>query len=462
MVISCSTSIATVDDLPPLPPLCNVHTGRRCKMTNGLLHPSVTVFALQSREKTLLADSKSRAFGSHRKSSKHNHLRHPPQDHAPHGHAYVPRATKSELCTKEAATYHRPHCLHEGSYYESAGGALRTNATGFFSYTRGRWEREYVTVDSKRDKNHDLSHGFRYHLDVPGCDLKAFSADFFCVTMHALAAAQRDWQRSGSAGGSARREAGSPYIVFVGDSLVGGQFGSLWSSTVLLRGAPGEVMHAANSTHEACGVRTRSWRTDRLKQTVKHSGAPDSWVEEVCFKATVAVVNTGAHASGQDGFEADFRAALDRLLEVCGEGIRRGVPTVFFRTTAEGNPWCNTVGHVPPPSMDAWDEDTWLVLTGDRPAPPDKLFNPAWHWREFQSYNRYARLALEGTGIRLLDVVPMTRLRPTDDWGQTDFRGKPIDCLHGNGAAHEWNTLIINSIAALVCERPKELPVYPG
>ena len=78
MVISCSTSIATVDDLPPLPPLCNVHTGRRCKMTNGLLHPSVTVFALQSREKTLLADSKSRAFGSHRKSSKHNHLRHPP------------------------------------------------------------------------------------------------------------------------------------------------------------------------------------------------------------------------------------------------------------------------------------------------------------------------------------------------------------------------------------------------
>ena len=34
----------------------------------------------------------------------------------------------------------------------------------------------------------------------------------------------------------------------------------------------------------------------------------------------------------------------------------------------------------------------------------------------------------------------------------TDFRaGKPIDCLHGNGAVHEWNTLTLNAIAALLC-----------
>lgn len=52
-------------------------------------------------------------------------------------------------------------------------------------------------------------------------------------------------------------------------------------------------------------------------------------------------------------------------------------------------------------------------------------------------------------GIKVIDVVPMTRLRPPHDWGQRP--GKKLDCLHGNAAVAEWNTLILNSIAADVC-----------
>jgi hypothetical protein len=37
-------------------------------------------------------------------------------------------------------------------------------------------------------------------------------------------------------------------------------------------------------------------------------------------------------------------------------------------------------------------------------------------------------------GAEVLDVVPMTRLRPSLDWGQRP--GKKLDCLHGNVAIH--------------------------
>ena len=168
-------------------------------------------------------------------------------------------------------------------------------------------------------------------------------------------------------------------------------------------------------------------------------------------RSDVAVINTGAHSSGQQGFEKDLVGGFKPLLEACGEGIKLGRPLVFFRTTPEGNPWCNSEGHQEISDMDEWTRVTWPVLTGKAPSP-DNLFDSSWHWSEFQSYNRFANDFFKGTGVRMLDVVPMTRLRPTDDWGQTDFRsGKPVDCLHGNGAVHEWNTLIVNAVAALLC-----------
>ncbi len=49
-----------------------------------------------------------------------------------------------------------------------------------------------------------------------------------------------------------------------------------------------------------------------------------------------------------------------------------------------------------------------------------------------------------------MDVVPMTRLRPTLDWRRWPEM-KEFDCLHGNAAVDQWSTLLINALAAGLC-----------
>ena len=67
-----------------------------------------------------------------------------------------------------------------------------------------------------------------------------------------------------------------------------------------------------------------------------------------------------------------------------------------------------------------------------------------------QVYNEAARGILAPLGVEPLDVVAMTRLRPSLDW--KDWReGKHLDCLHGNAAVHEWNTMLVNALAADLC-----------
>ena len=41
-------------------------------------------------------------------------------------------------------------------------------------------------------------------------------------------------------------------------------------------------------------------------------------------------------------FRSDLTAAAAALEAACGDGIRAGRPRVLFRTTPEGNPWCNS------------------------------------------------------------------------------------------------------------------------
>ena len=78
----------------------------------------------------------------------------------------------------------------------------------------------------------------------------------------------------------------------------------------------------------------------------------------------VAVINTGAHSAGLAGFEEDLSLAFGELLRRCGAGVRAGLPLVFFRTTPEGNPFCNSPEHRDPgSSMDRWAATTWYVAT---------------------------------------------------------------------------------------------------
>jgi len=102
---------------------------------------------------------------------------------------------------------------------------------------------------------------------------------------------------------------------------------------------------------------------------------------------------------------------------------------------AEGNPWCNTKLSAQENNqywnMSAWSSFTWSIISGKKP-PPDNLFKLSWSWGKFQAYNMIAAKMLAPLGVQMLDVVPMTRLRPTVDWGIRS--GKNIDCLHGNPA----------------------------
>ena len=100
--------------------------------------------------------------------------------------------------------------------------------------------------------------------------------------------------------------------------------------------------------------------------------------------------------------------------------------------------------------MSAWSEHTWRVLSGERPPLDPKSYDIRWHWKDFQLYNEIARELLAPLRVEFMDVVPMTRLRPSLDW--KDWRsGKHLDCLHGNAAVYEWNTLMVNAIAAGLC-----------
>lgn len=49
---------------------------------------------------------------------------------------------------------------------------------------------------------------------------------------------------------------------------------------------------------------------------------------------------------------------------------------VFFRTTPEGNPWCNSKEpeHQNMADMAHWSEHTWRVLSGERPPPDPDLY----------------------------------------------------------------------------------------
>ena len=195
------------------------------------------------------------------------------------------RPTSGELlCATSPPTsvFNRRSCLEEGEYFADEHGALRTSASGFYSYTLGKWEKEYDPpfTDMKQGEpvQHDLSNGYRYNISVSGCELREFSAQFFCDTMHALAERRRGQ-------GKLNASSPAPSLMVVGDSIVGNQVGSLWSSEAQLRRVEGkgrfsDVLEVGQRRRRpglllrmhrfsACGVAIRTARSDKLRTLVK-------------------------------------------------------------------------------------------------------------------------------------------------------------------------------------------------
>jgi hypothetical protein len=277
------------------------------------------------------------------------------------------------------------------------------------------------------------------------------------------------------------------------DSILSGQLTALYLSSSKLRNLPHSSIENGRH-HLICDVEIRTFRSDRLLH--KHiNGETNPWLENVCA-ATVAVINYGAHAKDVNGFVRDLVNAVDALDQACGDRIRDPdmPPRLLFRTTPEGNPWCNTRAseHQSLADMRTWSNHTWRVLSGEFPPPDPNLYRMRWHWDYFQNYNRIAASLMRNKlGAEVLDVVPMTRLRPSLDWGQRP--GNEVDCLHGivavhikpfafflsacylttvlvmhidastiyvagNAAVHEWNTLLLNALAADLCADRSTMP----
>ena len=170
----------------------------------------------------------------------------------------------------------------------------------------------------------------------------------------------------------------------------------------------------------------------------------EPWLNKTCG-ADVTVLNTGAHWHDPRAFDATMSLALEMFNLRCRPA---GTARLVFRTTPEGNPLCNTV--LEPFDAQGWEANVWPVLNGSRKTPEtDKYYSRAHTWDFFQRYNAMAaKQGAKYPWFTLLDVVPLTRLRPTEGWETRP--GKPLDCLHGNPAVATWNVLLFNVLDALL------------
>ena len=336
-------------------------------------------------------------------------------------------AVGTRVCDDAADSrfWRRAECLRPGRFRVNANRAPYVDHGGepsFSSYRDGAWHNE--TADG----------AWSYALTGPsaGCAFEPLSLELLTSVLRELRG-----EREGPA-----------TLVFVGDSLTVGQVVSLLED-VLWRGPPHSTTSARRScgkmcdlyANEAAGIHVRVVRSDKL-------GMDSQWVKHVC-EADLAQINTGAHFHDVAKFESKLREGLSALERTCGGGMARGAPRVFYRTTSEGNPLCNSKEAQWLKRMDEWDHRVWAVLNGSMPPPDPCLFSRGWHWERFMEINAVASSLLPAAGITLLDVVPATRLRPSLDW--TARPGKPLDCLHGSRAVSFWNDMLINAAAALVC-----------
>ena len=244
----------------------------------------------------------------------------------------------------------------------------------------------------------------------------------------------------------------------------------------------------------------RFLRNDYLtdKETVCPKGVCLEWRKQFVSgstrndkAATLWIVNTGAHFHSFRSFAATLgsfaRAVAEKRQQQQQQQQRekqhpqnddhsnheQPLPVspprdlIFFRTTAAGHDDCENFSApvaTPPP-------------TGRR--------HPSYSWQNFDRYNEYARAVLQETldkdhrqreqqqqqqqqqqqgageggqkvvdGVHLLDVVPMTRLRPDG------HLQPPVDCLHYSlpGPPDWWNHLLVTQLWKLVSARrqPRE------
>lgn len=207
---------------------------------------------------------------------------------------------------------------------------------------------------------------------------------------------------------------------------------------------------SCNSSPQRENVRVNFRRDNDLR-------AP-RWIKDACA-STVSVISTGAHwasrANGEKNFNTTTQRAFEALRGACPKD-RPSSPTVLWRTLPEGHPNCNAeraefIGRRTLRDMNDWEREVWRVINGSTPvAAGQPNFSKDWHWDLYQRLNVNAEAVLHRHGVTIVDVVPMSRLRPIHGWERYDPK-KPLDCLHGDPASRDWNELVVNALAAELC-----------
>ena len=136
---------------------------------------------------------------------------------------------------------------------------------------------------------------------------------------------------------------------------------------------------------------------------------------------TLLLANTGAHAHSPKAFERD----LDGFLRAVGPVARARKDLLILRSTPAGHRDCQNYSkplNAPPPRTSLHD------------------------WDGFARHNAYLDRAVRDLAYAaVLDVVPMTRLRPDG------HLRPPVDCLHHTnpGVSDYWNHLLVTKLARL-------------
>jgi len=172
------------------------------------------------------------------------------------------------------------------------------------------------------------------------------------------------------------------------------------------------------------------------------------WVEDYVSNPlpTVVVANTGGHIQSID----KFRAAFDSFVETI-DSVSRPNDIVFFRTSVPGHRDCMSKSIEPYMNFREYQERETKKWNWDMYAKHN-------HYVDRSLINRYARNENKAAHIELLDVYPMTVLRPDGHASSADCEyncGRLDDCLHYSlpGPVDWWNHLLYSNLIDIATEK---------
>ena len=339
-----------------------------------------------------------------------------------------------------------------GSWAQREHCARLNHSDGFYPHDGGHWRWHQVQTKPKLDEEWQWTAPPHSVPAKSGCALERADgrAPLACASVAALRRAQCVPPTR-------------PYsLLLVGDSISGGFYQDVASllktwppANLRYEGTSLVFCEQADAPADGAFELRRVVRADTL---VDHGwdDPASGWVAQAC-RADMVWINTGAHFDGVAGFERVIVKVFGHLNGTCGADFGPGGRRrLLYWLTPEGNPLCQSkdparlVLH----DMGEWQARVGRVIRGEIAPSADAEYDAGWHWDKFPLHNARAAALLPALlpGAEVVDVVPLSRLRPVVGWKRRS-PDKPLDCLHGSPAVREWPVLLLNHAVASACRR---------